>query len=106
MNFRLPSTINQWHVEFDPYGFAHDADWLKQAERTEDILQLVHVCSDGPIIDLGFYSHSYRVHVIRNKNWECPVEVFESKSEREIENWIYSALERYANGFRFSAKAE
>ena len=99
MNLRLPAAINQWHVEFDPYGFANQVDWLKQAERTEDILQLAHVYSDGPIIDVGFYAHVFRACVIRNGDWDDPVESFESESEGEIENWIYSALDRYANGF-------
>ena len=99
MNRRLPAAINQWHVEFDPYGFAKQAGWLKQAERTEDILQLAHVYSDGAIIDVGFYSQVFRAYVIRSGNWDDPVEVFESTSEGDIENWIYSALERYANGF-------
>lgn len=98
MNHRLPAAINNWHVRFDPYGFAIHADWLKQAEKTEDILQLAHVYSDGPIIDVGFYSHVFRVCIIRNGNWEDPIETFESRSEGDIEYWIYLALERYANG--------
>lgn len=99
MNHRLPAAINQWHVEFDPYGFANRADWLTLAQRTEDILQLTHVYSDGPIIDVGFYSHVFRGCVIQNGDWDDPVESFESESVDDIENWIYSTLDRYANGF-------
>lgn len=99
MNPRLPAALNQWHVEFDPYGFANNADWLKQADKTEDILQLAHVYSDGPIIDVGFYPEQFRSFVIKNEDWANPIEVFESTSEADMENWVYSAIERYANGF-------
>ncbi|GGM17728.1 hypothetical protein GCM10009425_30840 [Pseudomonas asuensis] len=36
MNPYLPLDINQWSVDFDPYGFTVRADWLTQAEKTED----------------------------------------------------------------------
>ena len=99
MNPDLPSCINQWHVEYDPYGFTRNANWLQSAEKTEDILQLAHIYADGPIIDIGYYSGSYLAVVIRDGDWENPHESFSSTSSDAISKWLYSALHRFQNGF-------
>jgi len=99
MNLDLPPEINQWHVEYDPYGFTKSANWLSSAEKTEDILQLAHIYADGPIVDVGFYSGLFKVLIIRDSDWDNPYESFASTSFLEITTWLYSALQRYANGF-------
>jgi len=99
MNHELPPEINQWHIEYDPYGFTQRTDWLTSAERSEDILQLAHIYADGPIIDVGFYSGLFKVLIIRDSNWDNPHESYESDSSSEARPWLYSAIKRYANGF-------
>jgi hypothetical protein len=99
MNTDLPPAINQWHVEYDPFGFTKSSGWLTSAEKTEDILQLAHIYGDGPIVDVGFYSGLFKVLVIRNNDWDDPHESFASASTKEITTWLYTALDRYANGF-------
>ncbi len=52
---KIPSNINQWHVDHDQNEFFKNENWLTEAYPTEDILQLSHVYVDRPIIDVGFY---------------------------------------------------
>lgn len=101
MNPKLPPSINHWRIAFDPYGFANNVDWLKVAEKNEDILQLAHIYTNL-IIDVGFYLNTYRSYIINNQDWCDPVEIFESISENEISSWVYSAIERYANNNKIS----
>lgn len=99
MNPDLPSAINQWHIVFDPYGFSLKSSWLEDAEKTEDILQLAHVYDNGPVIDVGFYRNRYKVYVIKDQDWDEPIEEFESRSCDKIVQWVYHALSCYENGF-------
>ncbi len=99
MNPEIGAAINQFHVEHDPYGFVEDSNWLLNAAKVENILQLGHVYGDGPIIDVGFYGEFYRAVVIRDLDWERPVEQFESDDPAEINRWLLVAIDRYANGF-------
>jgi hypothetical protein len=64
MNHDLPADINLWHIEHNPYGFASNENWLETAAKTEDILQLAHVYTDGPVIDVGFYADRFKVLII------------------------------------------
>lgn len=96
MNCRLPTAIDAWETEFDPCGLRANSDWLQQAERVEDLLQLRSLRSPERILDVGFYTDRYRVLVVENSNWAAPVEQFESESPDATCNWIYSAICRYA----------
>ncbi|MCB0398701.1 MAG: hypothetical protein KDD26_03590 [Winogradskyella sp.] len=97
-NRRISSNINMWNIEYDQNGFTSNKDWLIQAEKTEDILQLSHIYEEGPILDVGFYRESYKIYVIYDNDWENPKEVFESQKMELIENKIYEWIDKYANG--------
>lgn len=97
MNLRIPNSINQWLIEFDPYGFTREEGWLESAEKTEDILQLAHVYADGPIIDVGWYAGLFRAVVVRG-DWTKPIETVESKDAALIEITVYKWLSEYENG--------
>ena len=68
-NKRIPDSINQWNIEYDPYGFSKEETWLEAAELTEDILQLQHIYADGPVLDVGWYNGIYRAVVVMDKDW-------------------------------------
>ncbi|CAL2075574.1 conserved protein of unknown function [Tenacibaculum sp. 190524A02b] len=97
-NLKISSSINQWHIEYDPNGFIDSENWLNNAEKTEDMLQLSHVYADGPVIDVGFYGELYKIFVIYNENWEDPKEVFESKNMDLISDKVYELMDKYVGG--------
>ena len=97
-NPEISDSINQWGIEFDPYGFTTKVNWLEDAEKVEDILQLQHVCANGPILDLGFYNGVYRVVIVFGQDWDNPIELAESSSVKEIKQKIYTWLAKYENG--------
>ncbi len=96
-NKDIPDSINQWHVEFDPYGFTDDVNWLEKAEKTEDILQLQHVYDDGPIIDVGFYNGIYKLVAVLKDDWDHPLDKFDSTSVQEITKKTYELMTKYEN---------
>ena len=96
MNCNLPSAIDAWKIDFDPYGLQVNPDWLHQAERVEDLLQLQSIRSPGRILDVGFYTDRYRVVIVENSNWSEPIDQFESISPDETSRWVYRAISRYA----------
>ncbi len=97
-NKRISSNINQWQVEFDPYGFTENEDWLVNAEKTEDILQLSHIYGDGPLLDVRYYNGVYKAMVILNSDWDSPLENEDSQETNIIVNAIYRWIDKYANG--------
>jgi hypothetical protein len=98
LNNKIPSDINQWHVEYDQNGFLKNENWLKESYPTEDILQLSHVYEDGPILDVGFYGGKFKIYVIYDKDWDNPKEFFESSDPEIVTNKVYEFLNKYANG--------
>lgn len=98
LNKKISDSIDQWHVEFDLNGFVHDEHWLKNADRTEDILQLRHVFGDGPVLDVGYYGDRYRIYLIYDMDWDHPAEVFESTDPEVVANMVYEFMDKYATG--------
>ncbi|RLE31265.1 MAG: hypothetical protein DRJ61_11585 [Acidobacteria bacterium] len=96
-NSRIPESITSWIVSFDPYGFSSNENWLEEAEKVEDILQITQTSSDGLILDVGYYEKLYVAFVISNNDWENPVESIESASPIDISNRIYEWIKKYAN---------
>lgn len=97
LNSKITSDINQWHIAHDPYGFTQNEDWLRKAEKTEDILQLQHVYAEGPILDVGWYNGIYRAVIVVEENWEEPIEKVESESENVVSDMVYKWLGQFAN---------
>lgn len=97
-NKHISDSINQWSIEYDPYGFAKEELWLEGAELTGDILQLQHIYDNGPVLDVGWYDGVYRAVVIIDKDWENPIEVIESTGTSKITKALYSWLTKYENG--------
>jgi hypothetical protein len=97
-NKKISENINQWNIEYDPYGFSTDENWLKKAEKTEDILQICHINGDGPVIDVGFYRVSFKIYVIYGTDWENPKELFESKDIKKLSEKIYDLIDKYSKG--------
>lgn len=95
-NKDIPDSIEKWTNTFDSNNFLTDSEWLNKAELTEDILQLEHVDSNGPAIDVGFYNKTFKIYVIYNSDWENPKELFESDSIEFINNKIYELIDKYA----------
>ena len=98
LNDKVPSDINQWHVDYDQNEFLKNENWLKDAYPTEDILQLSHVYEDGPIIDVGFYVEKFKIYVIYDKDWDNPKEIFESSDPEDVTEKVYEFLNKYAKG--------
>jgi hypothetical protein len=99
MNKFINSNINQFDIEWDPYGFTNNDKWFLDVEKTEDILQLAHIYSEGPIIDLGWYRNTFKIHVVKNCDWDNPVEVIENRTAEDSANNIYKLIDKYSNGF-------
>ena len=97
-NPKVSASINQWTVEFDPYGFAEDENWLEKADKVKDILRVEHVYVNGPILDVGYCGGKYIGVVISENDWENPLESVESKLPKEVSDRIYEWLIQYANG--------
>ncbi len=97
-NTKLPPSIDQWRIEFDPNYIVSDENWLTTAEETEDILQLQHKFIEGLIVDVGFYVDRYKIYIVHNRAWDKPTEVFESRNTEEIMDKVYELIDKYANG--------
>jgi len=71
---------------FDPLNVLDvdnsDFNLEKFKERGEDICQ--YSSKDGLIIDLGYYNNIFKIHVIKNENWNIPVEVHQSNDLKII----------------------
>lgn len=93
---QVQNIIKQWKIEYNPYGFFEKYHWLKEAEKTEDILQLIQ--SQNYTLDVGWYGDNrYRIFLIYNQNWEKPFKIFESKSAKEIEEIVLEWLIEYVD---------
>lgn len=97
MNPKITSNINQWYIEYDQNQFITNENWLINAVKTEDILQLNHITKEGPILDVGFYVEYYKIYIIYDNDWENPKEIFESQNTKLIENKVYEWINKYAN---------
>jgi hypothetical protein len=95
-NKKIFDNIKKWKIEFDSNGFEKDENWLKNAEKTEDILQLSHIYQKGTLIDVGFYNGNYKVYLISENDWENPKEIFESEKADLISEKVYEWIEKYA----------
>ena len=54
LNKQIPIEISQWRAEHNQNEFLTNENWLRDAYPTEDILQIQHLNSDGPVLDVGF----------------------------------------------------
>ena len=80
-NNSIPSEISNWRISFDPHSYASSETWWRELEPVEDLLQLQHTCGEF-VIDAGCYSGVYIVMVIKNYDWESPLErIVVSKAE-------------------------
>lgn len=75
-----------WHITFDPLHLVDvkgDLDKLEgeAKEQGEDIIQAKG--PGGTVLDLGWYRKLYRVVLIKNSEWDKPVETRESKTLRQ-----------------------
>ncbi len=110
MNYELqPLRIQAgWKVEynnFTEYDMEEDGgnDWL---EWNEDLLRLYNEKANL-IIDLGWYpayhiDGNYLLQLVRDFQWDCPLEQIASKSKKEIiaciEKWVcYDFFRKYYN---------
>lgn len=67
-------------------------DILSLLNFTEDILQITHRHKDI-IIDLGWYPDmdpkgNFRLVLIKDKDWQNPIETFETRGVEEVRNKI------------------
>ncbi len=97
-NIKIPGNINQWKIENDQNEFFSNENWLLNAKKTEDILQLSHIYQNGLILDLGFYRNNFKIYVIYDYDWENPKEVYESKEAKLVTEKLYELIDIYANG--------
>jgi hypothetical protein len=98
-NTKIPESIRSWVVSFDPYGFSSKENWLEEAEEVEDILQITHSTSEGPILDVGYYGKMFKAVVVSKNDWEQPVESIESSLPTDIATRVYEWIEKYANAY-------
>jgi hypothetical protein len=96
MNKRVPESISSWRLKFDPYDIFSNEDWLAHADLTEDILQLQSFGDTDLILDVGYYQDQYRAFVVKNSDWDQPLDAFKSPSVSAMIDWVYSAISRYA----------
>lgn len=75
-----------WEIE--PNELKEDDDsWM---HFTQDILQMKYTFKKiNLIIDLGWYPETevdgtFRLELIKNKDWENPIKTFESRSKKQI----------------------
>lgn len=83
-----------WKVEFNNFS---EYDMNEHGEKdsfelNEDLLQLYNEKANL-MIDLGWYpahdiSGNYLLSLVRDFNWECPLEEISSKSKKEIVSYI------------------
>ena len=98
LNKQIPNEISQWQAEHNQNEFLTNENWLRDAYPTEDILQIQHKTSDGPVLDVGFYGSKYKIYVIYDQDWDNPAEVFESADSDLVSGKVYELLKEYADG--------
>ena len=86
-------------IEVDPN------DTLLWLDFTQDILQIQHK-HESIIIDLGWYPDmdpkgNFRLVLIKNLDWQNPIETFETRSAEEVKNKIEYFLETVYDKCRF-----
>ena len=102
-----------WKVEFNDfteYDLSVDDKSLAHTYLIEDLLQLSFTHKDNStilLIDLGWYPDgdtdgSYKLYMIKDYNWDAPLEAFETKQKAEIisriEYWVcYGFFNKYLN---------
>jgi len=101
---RIPSgwkvTYNSFCEIAPPLGLPEEDDmWLF---FTQDLLQIINENKNIEfMIDLGWIPEgdpegSFHVQVIKNKNWDEPLEEFKSQDQKMITEKIENYLERYS----------
>jgi len=74
---------------------------------TQDILQLKYIFKNVKLtVDLGWYPETeidgtFRLAIIKNEEWENPLEVFESRSKVEIVEKIEKIIEDISEGYKY-----
>ena len=101
LKINFPIDCHIIHNEFynyDPVNSFNEADSLNYLN--EDLLQVAFPEEDM-IIDLGWYGDissnkgEFRIYLIKNENWEIPVNIIHSKSVEEIKSLLTKILEYY-----------
>ena len=92
-------------LEIEPNSLREDDSvWI---HFTQDILQLKYLFRKVKlIVDLGWYPETeidgtFRLVVIKNEEWENPLEVFESRSKAEIVEKIEKIIEDISEGYKY-----
>jgi hypothetical protein len=94
--FDDPIEINNWNIDFDPHGYAVDDKWAGSVLPAEDILQLSHVYLDL-IIDVGCYSGSFVVFVVKAGDWGHPIERLEVGDLGDLNREVNRLVVKYVN---------
>lgn len=67
---------------------------------TEDLLQL-YIEKESITIDLGWYGNLsknegfFKIYVVKNKDWENPLEIIKSKSQAQTSIKLMALIEKY-----------
>ncbi len=92
-------------LEIEPSGLEeNDNVWI---HFTQDILQLEYIFKEAIlIVDLGWYPETeingtFRLMLIKDEEWESPLEVFESKNKEEIVEKIEKIIEDISEGYKY-----
>lgn len=88
-------------LEVEPNDLKEDNDiWM---HFTQDILQIKYTFKKiNLMIDLGWYPETefngtFRLEVIKDKEWDNPLETFESRSKKEIVEKIEKIIDKISN---------
>ena len=91
--------INNDFYNYDPLSSFNEADNLKYLN--EDLLQCAFPGEDI-VIDLGWYGDiisnkgEFKIYIIKNENWEIPINIIHSKSVLEIKTLLNKILQYYS----------
>jgi len=101
---RIPSS---WEIEYNSFSELDPENIRKEDKRTwvnftEDLLQTKHK-RYNVLIDLGWYPEAdpegcFGIDVIKDMDWENPLETFESRSKSEVVDKIEELLWRLGEG--------
>jgi hypothetical protein len=99
MNIELPLGWSSWGslLDFDPT--TDGAAGIRRSELVED-LWVARAPGDSVIVHLGWYPHgdptgSFAVNVVRDGDWEHPVEVLSIQNSEQLVAWLVSTVQRY-----------
>ena len=88
--------MNNWDIDYDPYGYGSSEAWFQGIKRVEDILRISHVWGDV-VLRVGYSEGVFVARVVVNGELARPVAREEVADPKHLTGVIDGFLERFVN---------